>query len=79
MENIQIEFGFRQKKLELKISTFFYIACFIRKNKVKQQIDESVIMELINILIKVYKIFKDYEGKSFLDSTTQIPVSAKCM
>ena len=51
MDKMQIDFGFRQKKLELKIATFFYIAAYVRKNKVKQQIDESLVFELINILI----------------------------
>jgi hypothetical protein len=63
----------------LKIATFFYIACYIRKNKVKQQIDESLVFELINILIKVYRIFKDYEGKSFINSTLTAKIAPKCM
>lgn len=79
MDKMQIEFGFRQKKLELKISTFFYIAAYIRKNKVKQQIDESLIFELVNILIKVHRIFQGYEGRSFLNSTVNVRISQRCM
>ena len=41
MERMQVEFGLKQKRLELKLITFFYVAFFIRKNKVEQSIDES--------------------------------------
>jgi|JI6StandDraft_1071083.scaffolds.fasta_scaffold269373_1 hypothetical protein len=79
MDKMQIDFGFRQKKLELKIATFFYIAAYVRKNKVKQQIDESLVFELINILIKVHRIFQNYEGRSFINSTQTVKISGRCM
>lgn len=41
LERMQIEFGLRRDKLELKLITFFYVAYYIRKNKVNQKIDES--------------------------------------
>ena len=41
MERMQVDFGLKQKKLELKLMTFFYVAYYIRKNKVNQKIDES--------------------------------------
>ena len=39
LERMQIEFGLKLKKLELKLITFFYVAFYIRKNKVNQKID----------------------------------------
>ena len=33
MERMQIQFGLKQKKLEMKLMTFFYVAYYIRKNK----------------------------------------------
>lgn len=41
LERMQVEFGLKLKKLELKLITFFYVAYYIRKNKVNQKIDES--------------------------------------
>lgn len=72
-----MDYGFRQKKLEVKLSTFFYVASFIKKNKVKKQIDESEVFELINIMVKIIRIFEGYQGKSFLDSSAKIPLSPK--
>jgi hypothetical protein len=43
LDRMQIEFGLKQKRIELKLITFFYVAFFIRKNKVNQKIDESEI------------------------------------
>ena len=41
MERMQVEFGLKHKKLEVKLMTFFYVAYYIRKNKEKQKIEES--------------------------------------
>jgi hypothetical protein len=41
MERMQVEFGLKHKKLEVKLMTFFYVAFYIRKNKVNQKIDDS--------------------------------------
>ena len=68
LERMQIQFGLKQKKLEVKLMTFFYIAYYIRKNKEKQKIEESEIFELINILIKIVRIFDRFKGKSFFAS-----------
>ena len=38
MERMQVEFGLKHKKLEVKLMTFFYVAYYIRKNKEKQKI-----------------------------------------
>ena len=38
MERMQIDFGLKQEKIEVKLMTFFYIAYYIRKNKVNQKI-----------------------------------------
>lgn len=43
LDRMQVEFGLKQKRIELKLITFFYVAFFIRKNKVNQKIDESEI------------------------------------
>jgi hypothetical protein len=43
LERMQVEFGLKLKKLELKLITFFYVAYYIRKNKVNQKIDETEI------------------------------------
>jgi hypothetical protein len=72
LERMQIDFGLKQKKLELKLITFFYVAYYIRKNKVNQKIDESEIFELINILIKMVRIFSHLQGPSFIDNTRKI-------
>lgn len=68
-DKMTVDFGFSQKKLELKLSTFFYVAWFIRKHKATLGLDESLVYELINILIKVYRIFKGFKGKSFINSS----------
>lgn len=41
MERMQVDFGLKHKKLEVKLMTFFYVAYYIRKNKVNQKIDDS--------------------------------------
>jgi hypothetical protein len=51
------------------------VAYFIRKNKVNQKIDESEIFELVNILIKIVRIFSRLQGTSFVDSTKRIEIS----
>jgi hypothetical protein len=38
-DKMTVDFGFSQKKLELKISTFFYVAWFIRKHKASLGLD----------------------------------------
>lgn len=55
--------------------TFFYVAYYIRKNKVNQKIDDSEIFELINILIKIVRIFSHFRGKSFVDNSKEVEVS----
>ncbi len=75
LERMQVEFGLKQKKLELKLITFFYVAYYIRKNKVNQKIDETEIFELINILIKMVRIFSHLQGPSFVDNSRKIEVS----
>jgi hypothetical protein len=75
LERMQVEFGLKQKKLELKLITFFYVAYYIRKNKVNQKIDETEIFELINILIKMVRIFSHLQGPSFVDNSKKIEVS----
>jgi len=79
LERMQIEFGLKLKKLELKLITFFYVAYYIRKNKVNQKIDESEIFELVNILIKIVRIFSHYQGPSFVDNSKKIEVSPTLM
>jgi hypothetical protein len=69
MERMQVEFGLKHKKLEVKLMTFFYVAYYIRKNKVNQKIDDSEVFELINILIKIVRIFSYFRGKSFVDNS----------
>lgn len=68
LERMQVEFGLKHKKLEVKLITFFYVAFYIRKNKDTKKIEESEIFELINILIKIVRIFDGFKGKSFLAS-----------
>lgn len=68
MERMQVEFGLKHKKLEVKLITFFYVAYYIRKNKEKQKIEESEVFELINILIKIVRIFDGLQGKSLYSS-----------
>ena len=75
LERMQVDFGLKQKKLELKLITFFYVAYYIRKNKVNQKIDECEIFELINILIKMVRIFSHLQGPSVIDNTRKIEVS----
>ena len=41
MDRMQVEFGLKHKKLEFKLMTFFYVAFYIRKNKVNQKIPDS--------------------------------------
>jgi hypothetical protein len=55
--------------------TFFYVAYYIRKNKVNQKLDDSEIFELINILIKIVRIFSHFLGKSFVDNSKEVEVS----
>jgi len=55
--------------------TFFYVAYYIRKNKVNQKLDETEVFELINILIKIVRIFSHLKGKSFVDNSKLIEVS----
>ncbi len=55
--------------------TFFYVAYYIRKNKVNQKIDDSEVFELINILIKIVRIFSHFRGKSFVDNSKEVEVS----
>ena len=43
LDQKNVTFGFSQKKLQVKLITFFYIALYIRKNKAKKNIDESEI------------------------------------
>ena len=66
MERQQIDFGLKHEKLEVKLITFFYIAKYIRKNKVSQKIEEGEIFELINILIKIVRIYSGLKGPSFM-------------
>lgn len=75
LERMQVEFGLKQKRMELKLITFFYVAFYIRKNKVNQKIDESEIFELVNILIKIVRIFSRLQGPSFVDSSRKAEVS----
>ena len=65
LERMQFQFGLKQKRLELRLITFFYIAYYIRKNKEKQKIEESQVFELINILLKIVRIFDGLRGRSF--------------
>lgn len=68
LERMQIQFGLKHKKLEVKLITFFYVAYYIRKNKEIKKIQETQIFELINILIKIVRIFDGFQGKSFIAS-----------
>ena len=60
----------------MRLTTFFYITAYIRKNKVSQKIDESTIFELVNILIKIVRIFSGLHGSSFLNTSEDIEVSS---
>jgi len=51
------------------------VAFFIRKNKVNLGINESEIFELINIIIKIVRIFSRMQGQSFIDTSKKIELS----
>ena len=53
------------------------MAWYIRKHKVNLGLDESLVYELINILIKVCRIFKGFEGRSFVNSSATIEISSR--